>query len=127
MPGVFVLFFLIGCKNNQNNCAPVSGYEIVTVESDLNDNASKQLNVKCPKDKRVLGAGWAVLDSTNAILDGTATYNLPSFDGTSWLINAKNNSTFAKNWKLKVSCICADVCADKAFKEYKRPNTDSAK
>jgi len=124
---VFLCILINGCKNDNSNCSPVGGYEIKVVESNLDDVAFKQVTVDCPKDKRALGAGWSVVDSTNAILDGSATFFQPSFDGKSWMVNAKNNSGFARNWKLRVSCICADVCPDKAFKEYQRPNEDSAK
>ena len=52
----------------------VSAYEVVVTESPLSSTASKQVNAACPSGKKALGAGWAVLDSTSAILDGTASY-----------------------------------------------------
>ena len=87
----------------------VSGYEVVVTESALNSTASKQVNAACPAGKKALGAGWAVLDPTSAILDGRATYFEPAFDGSSWLVNAGNNSTFAPQWKLRVRLICATI------------------
>ncbi|MCY7312768.1 MAG: hypothetical protein LH491_03865 [Pseudoxanthomonas sp.] len=89
--------------------AGISGYEIVVAQTDANPSASKQLRADCPPGKQVLGAGWSVLDNTDAILDGTATYFEPSFDGTHWLTNARNNSAFAAEWKLRVRLICAGV------------------
>lgn len=123
----FCLLFLHSCKSDTSSCSSVSGYEVVNMESALDDTPEKYLTVKCPKEKRALGAGWSVEDSTSAILDGSATYFQPSYDGTSWLVIAKKNSQFARNWKLRVRCICADVCPDKAFKEYRRPNIDTGK
>ncbi len=70
---------------------------------------TKQLQVDCPEGKKALGAGWSVLDPTSAILDGRATYFQPAFDGSHWLVNAQNRSTFAPDWKLRVRVICAAV------------------
>jgi hypothetical protein len=82
---------------------------VVVTESPLNATTSKQVNAACPDGKRALGAGWSVLDPTSAILDGTATYFEPAYDGAGWLVNARNNSTFAPQWKLRVRLICAAV------------------
>jgi hypothetical protein len=87
----------------------VDGYEIAIDETVVDDFPIKQLQVNCPAGKNALGAGWAVLDSTSAILDGRATTFQPAFDGSSWLVNAVNDSTFEANWKLKVWVICAIV------------------
>ena len=87
----------------------VSGYEVVVGETAVNNTAVKQLRVDCPVGKKALGAGWSVLDSTSAILEGQATYSEPAFDGSHWLVNAKNNSAFAPNWKLRLRVICASV------------------
>ncbi|GJL92459.1 hypothetical protein [Hyphococcus sp.] len=87
--------------------ADVDGYEIVTGETALDATPVKQLIVTCPKTKKALGAGWAVLDKTDAILDGQALTNQPAYDGSHWLVNAKNESAFAKEWKLKVWVTCA--------------------
>jgi hypothetical protein len=90
------------------------------VESPLDATVTKQVIVNCPGDKRVIGAGWSVEDSTNAILDGEVTYSQPSWDGKSWMVNAKNNSAFAPKWKLRVKVICADVCQqDSSIKKDK--------
>lgn len=93
-----------------SNCGAVSGYEIVTAETPVNSDVTKQLEIKCPGNKHAMGAGWSVEDSTSAILEGEATYFQPGYDGKSWLVNAKNKSAFSPNWKLKVMCICADIC-----------------
>ena len=75
-------------------------------ESVLDGAQSKQLQVDCPAGKKALGAGWAVLDSTDAILEGQATYSEPAFDGSHWLTNARNLSGFAPQWKLRVRLVC---------------------
>jgi len=104
------------CRNDPSvthptsECSSISGYEVVTAESPLDNTSTKQLQVTCPGNKFAIGAGWSVEDPTSAILEGEATYFQPSYDGKSWLVNAKNNSTFAPNWKLRVRCLCADVC-----------------
>ena len=88
----------------------VTGYEIVVVESVFDGSSPKQVIANCPGDKKVLSAGWSVLDGTDAILSGRATYSEPSFDGKNWMVNAINMDTgFAPDWKLRVRCICADV------------------
>ena len=87
----------------------LSGYEVIVAESPLDNSVTKQLKAFCPEGKRVLSAGWSVLDSTSAILEGQATYSEPSFDGKHWMVNAKNNSAFSPEWKLRIRCICADL------------------
>jgi hypothetical protein len=87
----------------------VSGYEVVVGETAVDSSADKQLQVDCPDGKLATGAGWSVLDSTGAILQGRATYFQPAFDGSHWLVNATNDSTFEANWKLRVRVICINV------------------
>ena len=84
-------------------------YEVVVGETAVDNTTQKQLKVDCPSDKKALGAGWSVLDSTGAILDGRATYFQPAFDGSHWLVNAINKSTFSPEWKLRARVICAIV------------------
>ncbi len=87
----------------------ISGYEIVVAQSVLDNTASKQLRADCPAGKQAMGAGWSVLDSTDAILEGQATYFEPAFDGSHWLTNARNLSGFAPVWKLRVRLVCAQI------------------
>jgi hypothetical protein len=89
--------------------AGISGYEVVVAQSALDNTASKQLRADCPAGKQALGAGWSVLDSTDAILEGQATYFEPAFDGSHWLTNARNMSGFAPEWKLRVRLVCANI------------------
>jgi hypothetical protein len=90
----------------------IAGYDVVLKESALTTSVTKQVSAACPLGKKALGAGWGVVDSTNAIVDGMATYFEPTFDGAGWLVNARNNSTsFAPIWKLQLRVICADVSA----------------
>ncbi len=105
------VLFLVGC-NGSPGSSGVVGYEIVVGETAVDATVMKQLRVDCPEGKTALGAGWSVLDSTSAILDGTATYFEPSFDGSHWLVNARNNSAFAPEWKLRVRVVCAVVAAE---------------
>jgi hypothetical protein len=91
------------------NSAGVSGYEVILTESPLASTTVRQVQSVCPTGKKALGAGWGVVDSTNAILDGTATYFEPAYDGSGWLTNARKNSTFTPMWKLQVRMICATV------------------
>lgn len=86
----------------------LAGYEVVSAETAVSTTSPKQLQVSCPNGKKAVGAGWGVLDSTGAILQGRATYFEPSFDGTAWLVNAVNDSGFSPNWKLSVRVICAE-------------------
>lgn len=86
-----------------------TGYEVVVGETPVNGTSPKQLVVKCPVGKKATGAGWSVLDPTSSILEGESTYSEPAFDGGSWMVNAKNRSTFAPNWKLRIRLICAVI------------------
>lgn len=122
-----ILLLSVGCKTASTNCGSISGYQIVTEETPLSNTTIKQLEVKCPDGKYAVGAGWSVEDSTSAILDGEATYFQPSYDGKSWLVNAKNNSAFSPSWKLKVRCICADVCDSVSSKTEEVLVSDSTK
>ena len=90
-------------------CASIQGYQVVVGETPVDATAVKQLRVDCPPGKRALGAGWSVLDSTSAILEGEATYFEPAYDGSHWLANAKNNSAFAPQWKLRLRVVCANA------------------
>jgi len=103
-----------GCRGPAGAPGPpgppgVSGYEVVVGETAVDSTPMKQLRVDCPEGKKAIGAGWSVLDPTGAILDGRVTYFQPAFDGSHWLVNAQNNSTFAPEWKLRVRVICAVV------------------
>jgi hypothetical protein len=90
--------------------APSLSYQVVVKETVVDSTPAKQLQVKCPGTKKALGAGWAVLDPTGAYLEGRATAFEPAFDGSSWLVNAQNDSrSFAPTWKLRVRVICARV------------------
>ena len=111
---LLIVASLVGCDSPADPPGPagasgVSGYEVVVGETAVDNTAAKQLRVDCPAGKKTLGAGWSVLDSTSAILEGQATYSEPAFDGGHWLTNAKNNSAFSPNWKLRLRVICASV------------------
>jgi len=111
---VVVALFAGGCAGPPGPEGPpgppgVTDYEVVVGETAVNATANKQLQVDCPDGKKAFGAGWSVLDPTGAILDGRATYFQPAFDGSHWLVNAQNKSTFAPEWKLRVRVICANV------------------
>ncbi len=111
---VVVALFAGGCAEPPGPEGPpgppgVTDYEVVVGETAVNATANKQLQVDCPDGKKALGAGWSILDPTGAILDGRATYFQPAFDGSHWLVNAQNKSTFAPEWKLRVRVICAKV------------------
>jgi hypothetical protein len=99
----------LGVAQAQTPSGGVSGYQVVVGQTALDATVSKQLRVDCPAGRRALGAGWAVVDSTGAILEGQATYFEPAPDGSHWLTNARNLSGFARNWRLRVRVICADA------------------
>lgn len=88
----------------------IAGYEVVVAETPVDSTSEKQLQAYCPDGKKALGAGWSVLDPTSAYLEGAATASEPSYDGSSWLVNAKNLDTaFAPEWKLRIRLICATL------------------
>ena len=103
-----------GCGGSPGPAGPpgppgIADYEVVVGETPVDATVTKQLQVDCPEGKVALGAGWSVLDPTGAILDGRATYFQPAFDGSHWLVNAQNRSSFEPDWKLRVRVICASV------------------
>lgn len=105
-------FFLAGCSGPHGPEGPpggLSGYETVVSETAIDGTPDKQLRVDCPGGKRATGAGWSALDGTGAILSGRATYSQPAFDGSHWIINARNDSEFESSWMLRVRVICVDA------------------
>ena len=107
-----IVVTLTGCcrhADTVHTTTSLLGYEIINVETEVDDRVIKQLEVVCPGSKYALGAGWSVEDSTSAILEGEALHFQMAYDGKGWLVNAKNNSAFSPNWKLRVRCICAEV------------------
>jgi hypothetical protein len=90
---------------------PLPGYEVRVTETATDSNAFKQLASNCPRGKVATAAGFGVLDSTSAILDGEATYALARYDGRGWLTNARKNSAFEPNWKLRTRMICVTSSA----------------
>lgn len=120
-----ILLINFSCKNRSDNCSSLSGYEIVMAESPLDNTVSRQVEVRCPGNKYAFGAGWSVEDPTNAILEGQATHFQLSYDGKGYLVNAKNNSTFSPTWKLRVRCICADVCTSDTTTPSGVPSVDT--
>lgn len=103
---LILLLFSNSCQDAAGKLKNVSCYEVVVGETVVDNTPSKQLKVNCPAGKKAFGAGWSVLDETSAILEGKATYFEPSYDGSHWLTNAKNESSFASKWKLRVRLIC---------------------
>lgn len=90
----------------------VADYTVVTVDSKTDATRAKQVRASCPDGLVATGAGWSVLDPSDAILEGRATYFLPAYDGSHWLVNATNDSGFAPEWKLRVRVLCARVVGD---------------
>jgi hypothetical protein len=89
--------------------SPVAGYEVVFRESALDATAIKQLRVDCPAGKRAVGAGWSVVNSTGAILEGQALHSMPAYDGAGWMVNARRLTTGSSGWRLQVRVICVSV------------------
>lgn len=104
---ILVSLFILSSYRGTSVSA-ISGYQVVDQYSPVNNTNPKQVTCNCPTGKVAVGAGWSAEDNTGAILEGQATYFQPSYDGKSWLVNAKNLSTFSPNWKLHVRVLCAD-------------------
>ncbi|MFN0246934.1 MAG: hypothetical protein ACKV2T_08490 [Kofleriaceae bacterium] len=84
------------------------GYEVVTNESAYDATWSKELTTDCPKTKAMTGAGWGVVDSTNAILEGTSLTHEVGAAGQTWLTTATNQSGFSPEWRLQQRALCVD-------------------
>jgi hypothetical protein len=104
--GLVIMMANTSCQETSAQTTEEPCYTIIVGETTVDSSPSKQLKVDCPAGMKALGAGWSVLDETSAILEGQATYFEPSYDGTHWLTNAKNESDFASTWKLRVRLIC---------------------
>lgn len=87
--------------------API-GHELVTRESALDKLVWKQVATTCPGTKAMTGAGWGVVDSTYAILQGHSTQHDVGFNGKTWTTNASNGSAFSPTWRLQQRAICVD-------------------
>jgi hypothetical protein len=98
-------------------------YEVVIRESTVGSEPTKQLQVSCPAGRKAVGAGWAVLDPTGAILDGNATYFEPAYDASGWLVNAQKVSTFSATWKLRVRVICGSADGAAGYEVAVREST----
>ena len=92
-------------------CATVTGYQLVTATSPLDATTRKSITATCPAGKQALGAGWGVLDSTGAILNGTALQFQLAPDGTSWTVAASNLFSDGDPWELRETVICAPASA----------------
>jgi hypothetical protein len=92
-------------------CATVAGYQLVTATSPADTTARKSITATCPAGKQALGAGWGVLDSTAAILEGTALQFQLAADGTSWTVAVSNLTTDSDPWELRETVICAPASA----------------
>jgi hypothetical protein len=99
----------------------LSGYRVVTSETPVDTTSLKQLEVACPAGKVSVGGGFALLTATGGVLDGKARYAMPSWDGASWLVQARQ-PTAAVPWKLRVRVVCADATK---LQSYAVVNTDS--
>ena len=78
-------------------------------EAGVDSITKKQLQVDCSEGKTAFESGWPVLGPTDGILDDQVSYFQPAFDGSRWVVNGENRSTFAPEWKLRVRLICAAV------------------
>jgi hypothetical protein len=105
-----VMLLTMGC-DSRPTASGIGCYSVEVAETVVDDFPIKQLQVNCPEGKKALGAGWSVLDSTSAILEGHATYFEPAYNGSGWLTNAVKspNVTFTNKWKLRVRLICGCV------------------
>jgi len=91
----------------QDEAALVPGWQLVTGQTAASTAVRQQLDVACPSGTRAFGAGWAVLDPTNAILSGEAVRFEPILGGKQWRTAAVNRSGFSPSWSLKVWVFCA--------------------
>lgn len=89
----------------------LTGYEVRAAETAVTAVATKDLDNQCPSGKRAVGAGWAALDSTSAILEGNVTYFEPGFNGANWLTRVRNLASFSPSWKLRTRLICVNQAA----------------
>ncbi len=111
---VLSVAFIAGCEGPPGPAGDpgppgISGYEVVVGETAVDPSTPKQLQVDCPDGKKALGAGWSVLDPTNARLFAQANYFQVAFDGSHWVIHAQNKSASAPDWKVRVRVVCASV------------------
>ena len=103
----------VGPKGDKGEPGPagssgISGYEVVVRTTALNTNPYKELSVRCPSGKSVLGGGAGIFwyeseDSPKLI----SSFMYPSRN--SWYGEAQSPSTYTASWRLEVQVICAAV------------------
>lgn len=82
------------------------GYEVVTTESALTGGGAAQVIGACPGALVATGAGWGVVDSTYAILDGHVANHEVDGSGTTWLTNAATKA--GAPWRLQQRQLCVE-------------------
>jgi hypothetical protein len=80
-------------------------YTVVTTATGYTSLSQTQHSLACPAGSVTTGAGFALYDVDGNFQPGEATYFMPSWDGTSWLANAKSSATVP--WSLRLYAVCA--------------------
>ena len=90
----------------------VSGYEIVSEQSEINSDGDKTLTAVCPAGKKVVGGGaWVPVATSGMALENPAVVEgYPGVVGGSWTANAEETGLGTLDgWRLEVFAICIDA------------------
>jgi hypothetical protein len=88
-------------------CVPApTGFGIHHHDSYTSPGYTKQLQMSCPPGQLVLGAGYSAREPLGGRVDARQTYSMPSWDGTSWLMNV--HAFHSGDWYIHGSILCAD-------------------
>ena len=96
----------------------VSGYQVVSAQSESHSGASKQVFAVCPEGKQVLGGGANLFYNVSPLVPEpqlVVSSNVPTTmgDGTSafrrWLVGAQEITPTDEDWSVSAWAICATV------------------
>ncbi|GAB5491814.1 MAG: hypothetical protein Phog2KO_20290 [Phototrophicaceae bacterium] len=108
---IAVLIFSGIMLNAQNDNDLISGYEIVSAETDSSEDDFQFVEVFCPKGKVAIGGGAGIFYSSEEGYDVLPTL-VSSFmypDNTGWYAEAIQPEEANTEWYLEVQVICAYV------------------
>jgi hypothetical protein len=91
----------------------VSGYEIVSVSTNLNSKSSNVATASCPSGKKVVGGGG--FENAAPLPNPVALYYdgpVPSGNSaTGWAVGAEETSDYPAQWQVFAFAICVNVAS----------------
>jgi hypothetical protein len=89
----------------------ISGYELITVSTEVDDSDYKLLTAECPEGKVAISGGAGIFFDSNEGYD-TLPHLVSSFmyvDKTGWYAEAIQPESATSDWWLEVQAICVAI------------------